>query len=156
MFQLCHLVSVDLTSLSFLFVSQEAVQKTPAKQATVPKCTPARKSWHVERRDVMDAVFRALTGGVGPMLVGLVGHSGSGKTTAVAEIVRSTEMREAFSDGIVWLTVNDDARGRLSSLMLQLARMVYEDIGGSVDRAPSESDDGAAYVKQRMMGKSGW
>ena len=124
--------------------------KPPANLANVPKGAPAHISWHVERRGVMDTVFKALTGGTGPRLVGLVGDSGSGKTTAASEIVRSIEVREAFSDGVVWLTVNNDAKGRLSSLMLQLARMVYEDVGGSVGSAPRESDDGAAYVKQRM------
>ena len=138
----------------FILIQQavlERMQKTPAKQATVPKGTPARKSWHVERRGVMDTVFNALTAGTGPRVVGLVGHSGSGKTTAASEIVRSTEVREAFSDGIVWLTVNKDAKDRLSSVMQQLARMVYEDIGDRVGSAPREADDGAAYVKQRMM-----
>ncbi|CAN0553895.1 unnamed protein product, partial [Laminaria digitata] len=36
----------------------------------------------------------------------LVGHSGSGKTTAASYIVRSTGTRQAFHDGIVWLPVN--------------------------------------------------
>lgn len=98
----------------------------------------------------METVFRALTGATGPRLVGLVGDSGSGKTTAASEIVRSAGVREAFSDGIAWLTVNDHAKGRLSSLVLQLAHMVYEDIEGSVGRAPGESDDGRAYVQQRV------
>eukprot|EP00752_Nemacystus_decipiens_P003524 g3250.t1 len=131
------------------------LDKAPAKRAPVPKGTPGRKSWHVERRHVMDKVFEALARGTGPQLVGLVGHSGSGKTTAASEIVRSAEVREAFSDGIVWLTVNDAARDRLSSLMLQLARMMYEDIGGSVGQAPSESDNAVAYIKQRMVGGQG-
>ena len=66
----------------------------------------------------MDTVFRALTVGTEPKVVGLVGPSGSGKTTAASAIVRGTEAREAFSDGILWLTVNKGARGRLPSLML--------------------------------------
>ena len=126
----------------------------PAKEAGeasgYSKGHAGNESWHVERREVMDTVFKALTGGTRSRLVGLVGHSGSGKTTVASEIVRSTDVREAFSDGIVWLMVNDDAEGRLSSLMLQLASMMYEGIGGSVGSAPIESGNGAAYVKQRM------
>lgn len=138
-----------------LLANQEIIidrlPKPPIKKADVPKGTPMRKIWHVERRHVMETVVRALTGEAGPRLVGLVGDSGAGKTTAASEIVRSNAVREAFSDGIVWLTVNNGANDCLSSLMLQLARMVYEDIGGRVGGQPNESGDNAdAYIKQRM------
>lgn len=126
------------------------VTKPPGKLANIPSATPALKSWHVQRRHVMKSVLEALAGDGGPRLVGLVGDSGSGKTTAASEIVRSTEAREAFSDGIVWLTVNEGAKQHLPSLMLHLARMVYEDVGGSVGQRPAESNDGAGYIKQRM------
>eukprot|EP00903_Cladosiphon_okamuranus_P018858 g17346.t1 len=132
------------------------LQRSPAQLASVPKGTPTQKSWHVERRHVMESVFEALADGTTPRLVGLVGDSGAGKTTAASEIIRSTEMREAFSDGVVWLTVNDGAKSRLPVLMMQLARMVYEDIGRSVGSAPSESGDSVDYIKQHMeMGHGG-
>lgn len=89
-----------------------------------------------------------------PGVVGIVGGSGSGKTTTASELVRSIEVRGLFPDGIAWLTVNSDAKGRLPSLMLQLARIVHADIGGSVGHAPSDSDDGATYIKEMMTG--GW
>ncbi len=120
----------------------------PAKLAKVPKGAPARKSWHVERRHVVDTVLRALAGGGETRLVGLVGGSGSGKTTAASEIVRSTRVREAFSDGIVWLPFGEGVKDRLESIMQQLACAVYKDIGGSVGLRPAESEDGAAYVKR--------
>ncbi|CAN0332873.1 unnamed protein product [Ectocarpus fasciculatus] len=126
----------------------DRLPKTPAKLARIPKGTPIRKSWHVERAHVMERVLEALTADGGPHLVGLVGDSGSGKTTVTSEIVRSTEVREAFSDGVVWLTVNHGAMVRLPSLMLQLAHMVYEEIGG---RRPATTDDGAAYIKEQMQ-----
>ncbi|CAB1113090.1 unnamed protein product [Ectocarpus sp. CCAP 1310/34] len=106
----------------------DRLSKTPAKPAKIPKSTPIWKSWHVERFDVVERVFEPLTADGGPPLVGLVGDSGSGKTTAASEIVRSNE-------------------DRLPSLMLQLAHMVYEEIGG---RRPATSDDGTAYIKERM------
>ena len=88
-------------------------------------------------------------------MVGLVGASGSGKTTAASEIVRNTGVRTAFRDGIVWLNANEGAKQHLSALMLQLARMVYEDILESVGRRPAESIDGAAYIKQRLEAGQG-
>ncbi|CAM9765044.1 unnamed protein product [Ectocarpus sp. 12 AP-2014] len=138
-----------------LLANQEIIidrlPKPPIKQAHVPQGTPTRKSWHVERRHVMETVVEALTGEARPRLVGLVGDSGAGKTTAASEIVRSNVVRETSSGGIVWLTVNNGAKDRLPSLMLQLARMVHEDIGGRVGGQPKESGDNAdAYIKQRM------
>lgn len=118
----------------------------PTKVTKVPDGTPVRKTWHIKRRHVVRAVFEALTGDEVPCLVGLVGDSGSGKTTAAAEIVRSTEVREAFSDGIIWLTVNKGAKGRISSLMMQLARL---------GREPGESDDSADYIKHRLKESRG-
>ena len=126
------------------------VPEPQTKLAEVPSFTPALKSWHVERRHVTKTALNALARDGGPRLVGLVGDSGSGKTTAASEIVRSTELRKAFSDGILWLTVNEGAKLHLPSLMLQLARMVYEDVGGGVGYRPAESSDSAAYIKQRM------
>lgn len=109
-----------------------------------------RKSWHVQRSEVVKKVLGALTEDAGPRLVGLVGGSGSGKTTAASYIVRNDQTRQYSCDGLVWLTVNEGANRRLPSLMSQLARMVYEGIGGSVGRPPATSEDGTAYIKQRM------
>ncbi|CAN0576272.1 unnamed protein product, partial [Ectocarpus sp. 12 AP-2014] len=51
------------------------LSKTQAKLTKVPKGTPARKSWYVKRRYVMDTVFEGLASDGGPRLVGLVGGS---------------------------------------------------------------------------------
>ncbi|CAB1113373.1 unnamed protein product [Ectocarpus sp. CCAP 1310/34] len=144
-----------LENQSKILDHMDQLSKTQAKLTKVPKGTPARKSWYVKRRHVMDTVFEGLASDGGPRLVGLVGGSGSGKTTVASESVRSTEVQEAFSDGIAWLSVNDGAKERLSSLMLQLARVVYEDIGCSVGRRPTSSDDCAAYIRQRMKKGTG-
>lgn len=124
--------------------------KPAFKLAKVPKGTPIRKSWHVERRQVMENVLGALTDLDGPRLVGLVGNSGAGKTTVASEIVRGAKVREAFPGGILWLSVNTGAKERLPSLMLQLARMVHREIEGSVGRPPAASEDGVTYIKQRV------
>ncbi|CAM9913189.1 unnamed protein product, partial [Ectocarpus fasciculatus] len=129
----CSQAATQETILANTETIIDRLPKTPAKLARIPKGTPIRKSWHVERAHVMERVLEALTADGGPHLVGLVGDSGSGKTTATSEIVRSNEVRQAFSDGIVWLT---------------LAHMVYEEIGG---RRPATTDDGAAYIKEQMQ-----
>ncbi|CAM9248138.1 unnamed protein product [Ectocarpus sp. 4 AP-2014] len=74
-----------------LLANQEIIidrlPKQPIKKADVPQGTPTRKSWHVERRHLMKTVVEALTDEAGPRLVGLVGDSGAGKTTAASEIL---------------------------------------------------------------------
>eukprot|EP00903_Cladosiphon_okamuranus_P021305 g19576.t1 len=126
------------------------LSRTLVKLAKVPDGVPVRKTWYVERRDVMETVLEELTYGGLPRLVALVGDSRAGKTTAASETVRSKEVRETFSDGIVWLTVNEGSKDRLPFLMTQLARMVFGGIGGRVGCPPAEPGDGVAYVKTCM------
>lgn len=112
------------------------------------------KSWHVKREKVMEVVFEGLRVDDGPQVVGLVGNSGSGKTTAASEIVRCHEILERFSDGVLWLSVNDGAKARLPTVMLQLATMLH-DIGGGLGRPPA-SDHGATYIRGRVnKGRNG-
>lgn len=119
-------------------------------QAKVPKGTPVRKSWHVPRVHVVTKITECLCKEGMSRFVGLVGASGSGKTTAASEVVRSIKIRKFFSDGVLWLPVDAYAKDRLPSLMLQLARMFYEDIEGKVGGIPDDFGDGAAYIKSRM------
>lgn len=132
--------------------------KPTVERAHVPCLVPPREGWHVRRDRVINAVLESLLsnrgrcsdrgGGNGrsnakgegregapciarPRVVGLVGESGSGKTSVAAEIVRSPEVLEYFSDGVVWLPVNrgDGEEDRLQALMCWLARLVREEIG---------------------------
>eukprot|EP00903_Cladosiphon_okamuranus_P014761 g13678.t1 len=134
---------------------KDHLRLSPIKLAKVPRGAPVRKSWHVERHRVMGAVLKTFTRASGQRLVGLVGDSGSGKTTAASAIVRRDEVRETFSDGIIWLSVNEGAKQRLPALMLELAQMMYDDIDGGVGRRPEASEDGTAYVKQRVVAGRG-
>lgn len=112
-----------------LFPQREVLSRlkqSPVKLASVPRGTPARKSWHVERNHVMESVYKTLSSDGGPCLVRLVGDSGAGKTTAASEIVRSIEVRQTFSKGIFWLSVNEGANKRIPALMLELAQIMYE------------------------------
>lgn len=100
----------------------------------------------------MQTLKQALSRDSYPQVVGLVGESGSGKTTAASEFVRKNEVRELFSDGIVWLTVNKHAKDRLSSLMWQLANIVHDHIMGGVGRAPAASDNYTSYIRKQLHG----
>lgn len=129
---------------------------TPVRLAKVPTGAPAQKSWHVKRTRVMEKVFDSLCCDRAPRLVGLVGNSGSGKTTTASEAVRSNKLLLFFADGIVWLHVDKDAKGRLPMLMLQLATLYYEDVGGSVGRPPTRLDVGEAFINEQIAkGRSG-
>lgn len=88
-------------------------------------------------------------------MVGLVGDSGSGKTTTASELARDEGVREGFPDGVLWLPVNKDAKDNLLGLMAKLATMVHEDIMGNVGHELGESEDGAAYIKERMSDRTG-
>ncbi|CAM9163204.1 unnamed protein product, partial [Sphacelaria rigidula] len=78
---------------------------------------PARKDWHVERSDIIDSVYDTFRGDGRPQVLGLVGDSGSGKTTVASQIVRSKEVLEFFCDGIVWLSIGVNAKDRLPALI---------------------------------------
>lgn len=134
-----------------------------SKQAVVPAHVPSRHAWYVPRQRVMDIVCENLIRSQrDPQVVGLVGESGSGKTTTAAEIVRNPQILEFFSDGVVWLPVHESAANRLPSLMLQLARMIRDDIVGEVSGevageachcAKNLGQGGTSYVKEVMTGR---
>lgn len=141
------------------------------KRSSVPKGTPARQCWHVTRDCVIKRVVKIViegirgrdgSGGVGVgghegrRVVGLVGESGSGTTTAASELVRRSVVRELFPDGIVWLNVGNGAKGRLRCLMHDLASMVHEVVGGGKGKPPPadsfscEGYSSAAYIKEMV------
>lgn len=130
------------------------------KLAPVPKGAPITAHWHVARNSIADTVSENLCHRDGPWMVGIVGCSGSGKTTAAAAIVgdkstgtilrrggeshleaceRLDRVRRHF-DGVIWLRVGRGAgaEDKLPSLMLQLARMV-EDISSIANYGPREA-----------------
>lgn len=127
--------------------------KPRVDKARVPDGTPVGKHWHVNRAGLVSTVCGALQRGSDPRVVGLVGPSGAGKTTAAAQVVKNIEALKFFSDGMVWLSVNScavESGTRVSSLMLELAKAVHEDVMGRICRAPTAEEDLAGYVKGRM------
>lgn len=116
---------------------------------------PVSSDWHVERKVVGEIVYSGLKRTGRPRVVGLVGGSGSGKTTAALQVAKCPQVREYFSGGILWLSVGADAKDRLPSLMQQLSQMVHEGVMGGVGSAPTTTDDHVAYVSELMDGSHG-
>ncbi|CAM9580687.1 unnamed protein product [Sphacelaria rigidula] len=145
------------------------------KLFAVPAGAPKAKGWHVVRNAVMDDVHNHFVAEGSPWMVGLVGGSGSGKTTAAAMVARHgigvvrpldgetrqqaferlSRVRALFSDGVVWLHVGRDAAERLPGLMQSLAQRVYEDVldsrGYPPGQSPIEPKNGTAYVQEAML-----
>ncbi|CAM9325399.1 unnamed protein product, partial [Sphacelaria rigidula] len=149
------------------------------KLAPAPQGAPVTADWHVVRNSVVDAVSENLFDPNGPWMVGIVGQSGSGKTTAAAGIVgdkmgqvlpregesqadaceRLEQIRRHFRDGVLWLRVGRGAGSKrnLPPLMLQLARMVDENVGDVANcgsgKIPTNQEGGTAttaYVRNRI------
>lgn len=140
------------TPFGSLRLQEDMVSKLSSELVSVPRTTPECKPWHVERAGVIDATCERIQCVDGPRVVGLIGCSGSGKTTVASQVVRRTEVRALFSDGIVWLPVGASGKARLRSLMFQLSETVHEVVMGSEGRAPTASEDHAAYIKRLMEG----
>lgn len=143
----------------FLTEHEVNLARQPVRYARVPSLAPPRESWHVRRERVISTVLQSLLS-TSPGVVGLVGGEGAGKSTTAAEIVRSPEVLEYFSDGVVWLPVNkgNGSKAELPSVMHRLAGMVHEEIvsrhdGGSAAAAAPVTDirdsaeDSAAYIR---------
>lgn len=141
----------------------------------MPKGRPADKAWHVVRESLVKDIYKGLSIGDGPRLVGLVGRSGSGKTTCAAAVVgdpavgklcRAEKQDQAlktlnlvrthFCDGVIWLPVGRGAGSplHLPGIMNRLATMVHEDILGCRGYRPGASPhiplDGSAYIHEAM------
>lgn len=125
------------------------VQK-PVRRAKIPAGAPNRGSLHVRRQHVISEVSEALSSDGGLPLVGLVGASGSGKTTAAAQVIWNFGVLRAFPGGIVWISGKNGGQERLPTFMLAFARKVYMDIFHGRGDPPSSSDDAITYVKKRM------
>lgn len=149
--------------------------------ASVPKDKPGESSWHVARDHIVDAVYEHLSTGQEPQVVGLVGRSGSGKTTSAASVVgeprgdsprrenetrdqmlrRRNRVREHFSSGVVWLRVGKGAgvANRIPALMSRLATKVYEELADSYGYAPGASPtgpgNGTTFIREFVEGTAG-
>lgn len=130
--------------------------RTGSKLARIPDAAPLLPSWHVERDGIMQDLCNVLCDeDDSPRLLGIVGDSGSGKTTCAAEFVRRKNVREIFCDGILWLTVNKGGKDRVPALMRQLAADVHETVTSGINRPPAASDPPARYIRKIVERGSG-
>ncbi|CAN0290176.1 unnamed protein product [Scytosiphon promiscuus] len=164
-----------------MLVSVSSRDSAATPVASVPKGKPSELSWHVPRDHVVDAVYNHLSAAQEPQVVGLVGRSGSGKTTCAASVVgeprgdsphranetrdqmirRRRRVREHFRSGVVWLRVGRGAgvAERIPALMSRLATKVYEELADSYGYAPGASPNGpntgSAFVQNFVEGTAG-
>lgn len=128
------------------------------------------------RELLVQEIYEGFALGDGPGLVGLVGRSGSGKTTCAAAVVgvpslanlpRAEEhdqaldalncVRAHFCDGVVWLRVGKGAGSphRLPEIMKKLASEVHSEILGHSGSGPGASPQknplgGSAYIREAL------
>ena len=96
--------------------------------------------------DLVGAVTRPGVSAVG-MTTGLWGAGGFGKTTMARLLVHREEVRERFPDGVVWVTVGEDATGP------ELAEKVTNVVGLLGGERPALTDPVAAGAELgRVLG----
>jgi WD40 repeat protein len=79
-----------------------------------PVVVPPLRGDEVARPGLMEALVGAVTragAGVVGMTTGLWGAGGFGKTTMARLLAHREEVREEFPDGVVWVTVGEEAAG---------------------------------------------
>ena len=131
----------------------------------LPAGAPVVYPWHVKRGEVIARVCERLgvtrTSGRAspePLLVGLAGPPGSGKSIAASMVIAREDVRACFLKGVLWLSVGAGAgaKDRLPVLMYRLADMVYETVLGLEGRPPRTPDvgvdpeNGATYIREAM------
>jgi hypothetical protein len=104
---------------------------TPGKLGNVPELPPH----FLPRPEQLQALKDALIGGDRPRVaitgqgrVGVQGMGGIGKSVLAAAVAREPEVRAAFADGVLWVTVGQDPK--LSLLQEELARQLDDRAGG--------------------------
>lgn len=134
-----------------------------ASTVKVPASAPQIRSWYAEREAAVSLIRDRL--GVSssdgeddfsgqPLPVGITGPSGAGKSIVASMVVAREDVRAHFRKGVLWLTVGQEARHRIPSLMNRLANMVFEVMAAGETRRPRTPDvgvdpeDGAAYIRE--------
>lgn len=155
-------------------LARSSLSVSKPKLPPVPAGAPTAKGWHIVRDTLVDDMYAHFVAKDSPWMVGLVGRSGSGKSTAAALVVgdgmkvlrpqhgetheqalaRLHRVRALFPDGVAWLRVGRDAEERLPGLMQDLAKTVYEDVldsrGYPPGQSPIDPKNGVAYVQHAM------
>ena len=107
-----------------------------------------RKSWYVDRHQIVQDVYDRQCRERSPTLVALVGESGSGKTTVAVEFVMDRRVQSFFCDGVIWLSVDGGPTDRLPSLMERLAGMVDKNMSKTVRQTLVYPNSGTEHIKR--------
>lgn len=131
-------------------VQQEEIRAQPPRhlgtKLKLPDGAPMRKGWYVGRQQIVQDMFDRLCRESPPKLAALVGESGSGKTTVAVEIIMDVRVQQFFSNGIVWLSVDDGAYDRLPTLMTCLAGKVDKNMSQAQREYLINSGGSANYI----------
>lgn len=140
-----------------MHTQDEAVPASSRSTAALPNEAPAGKDWHVERSDIIDSVYNTFKDDERPQVLGLVGDSGSGKTTVASQIVRNKKVLELFPDGIVWLSIGAFAKDRLPALIEHVSMTCQQGTPREVGLAPAPtwSEQLLGYVGDVVDGTRG-
>lgn len=140
-----------------------------ASTVMVPAAAPRIRDWYAEREAVVSMICDRLelrfrdgenTSGHQPLVVGVAGPSGAGKTIAASMVVAREDVRAHFRKGVLWLKVGQEAQHRLPALMDRLANMVFDVMTEGDARRPRAPDvgvdpeNGAAYIRKVVGGDS--
>jgi WD40 repeat protein len=129
----------------------------PATRAEQPRvfAVPPLIGNEVARPDLMDELIRKVTapdaGTVG-MTTALRGAGGFGKTTLARMLVHNPTVQQAFPDGIVWVTIGEDARGPdLAAKVNDVTETISRSKPSLSDPALAGSALGEALGNRRML-----
>jgi WD40 repeat protein len=101
--------------------------------------------------DLVAAVMRPGAGAVG-MTTGLWGAGGFGKTTMARLLAHRDEIQERFSDGVVWVTVGEDAAGPdLAEKVTNVVRLLSGDLPSMTDSFAAGAELGRVLGDRRVL-----
>ncbi|MDQ3763966.1 MAG: NB-ARC domain-containing protein [Actinomycetota bacterium] len=116
---------------------------------------PPLRGDEIARPELMAALGRAVTrpgaGAVG-MTTGLWGAGGFGKTTLARLLVHRQEVQERFPDGVVWVTVGEEAIGpELADKVANAVGLLGGERPGLTDPLAAGAELGRALGDQRVL-----
>ena len=94
------------------------------KLAAVPCAAPSLPRSHVPRTGMVEQIVSGLLGPQreSPVVDGLVGMGGGGKTVLASSVVRDDRVRSRFIHGVFWVCVGRAGKDNVALLLEQLAR----------------------------------
>lgn len=119
------------------------------------RATPSLPPHFVPREDSVEQLFRALTTGEtshGIGTIAIYGMAGIGKTTIAQAFCDDARVRQAFPDGIVWLTIGKEPAHDVRTQLREVGKLLGDDLAkydselGAIHRYKSAIRDRRALV----------